>query len=69
VAQSVSHDANKAWADVWSELKVCATGRGLITEEARNGFQPACGWDEFLERFWLIKFYMDSIQRVCSGEH
>jgi hypothetical protein len=68
VAGSVSQDANKAWADVWAELKVCATGGGLITSQAEQGFVPQCGWPEFLEKFWVIKFYLDSIQRICAGQ-
>jgi hypothetical protein len=68
VAGSVSQDANKAWADVWAELKTCATGGGMITPEAEKGFVPQCGWPEFLEKFWAIKFYLDSMQRICMGQ-
>lgn len=68
VAGSVSQDANKAWADVWAELKVCATNGGMIAPEAERGFVPQCGWPEFLEKFWVIKFYLDSVQRICTGQ-
>lgn len=68
VAGSVSQDANKAWADVWAELKTCTTGGGMITPEAEKGFVPQCGWPEFLEKFWAIKFYLDSMQRICMGQ-
>ena len=69
VAASVCQDANNAWADVWHELKSCATPAGLVTAEAQKGFVPACGWPEFLEKVWLIKYYLDSAQRVCSKQH
>lgn len=69
VAGSVGGDANKAWADVWAELKVCCMGSGCITPEAEKGFVPRCGWPDFLEKFWQIKFYLDCIQRVCNNEH
>jgi hypothetical protein len=68
VAGSVSQDANKAWAEVWAELKVCATGGGMVASEAGQGFVPQCGWPEFLEKFCVIKFYLDSMQRICTGQ-
>ena len=68
VAGSVGVDAAKAWADVWAELKVCANGNGTITPEAVAGFVPRCGWPEFREKFWQIKFYLDGIQRVCNRQ-
>jgi len=69
VSGSVAQDANKVWAEMWSELKQIATGSGMIVPEANHGFVPACGWPEFLEKFWLLKHYMDSIQRICDGKH
>jgi len=66
VAGSISQDANKTWAEIWGELKHLATGSGLVVPEARQGFVPECGWPEFLEKFWLLKHYLDSIQRICE---
>ena len=66
VAGSISQDANKTWADIWGELKSLATGGGLVVPEAQKGFIPECGWPEFLEKFWLLKHYLDSIQRICD---
>jgi hypothetical protein len=66
VAGSISQDANKTWADIWGELKPLTTGGGLVGPEARKGFLPECGWPEFLEKFWLLKHYLDSIQRICD---
>src|SRR5512135_1018928 len=65
VSGSVAQDANKVWAEMWSELKQMTTGGGLVVPEAKQGFVPACGWPEFLEKFWLLKHYLDSIQRIC----
>lgn len=64
VVASVSKDANLAWSEVWEELKINAPG----TARGRNqkAFVPTCGWPEFLEKFWMIKFYVDSIARVCQ---
>jgi len=66
VAGSISQDANKTWADIWGEIKPLATGGGLVVPEAQKGFIPECGWPEFLEKFWLLKHYLDSIQRICD---
>lgn len=66
VAGSISQDANKTWAEMWSELKRLTTGGGLIGPEGEKGFVPQCGWPEFLEKFWLLKHYLDSIQRICD---
>ncbi len=68
VAGSISQDANKTWAEIWSELKQLTTGGGLIVPDAKKGFVPECGWPEFLEKFWLLKHYLDSLQRICSKQ-
>ena len=69
VSGSVSQDANKVWAEMWGELKQMVTGGGMVVPEARAGFVPSCGWPEFLEKFWLLKHYLDSIQRICDKKH
>lgn len=66
VAGSITQDANKTWADIWNELKRLTTSGGLIVPEGEKGFVPKCGWPEFLEKFWLLKHYLDSIQRICD---
>ncbi len=69
VAGSVSQDANQLWAEMWSEFKRVVTGSGVIVPEAKDGFVPTCGWPEFLEKFWLLKHYLDSIRRICDRKH
>jgi hypothetical protein len=69
VAGSITQDANKTWADIWGDLKRLTTGSGLIVPEGEKGFVPACGWPEFLEKFWLLKHYLDSIQRICDRKN
>jgi hypothetical protein len=69
VADAVAMDANKVWAEIWAEFKRIVTSGGLIVPEAKEGFVPACGWPEFLEKFWLLKHYLDSIQRICKKKH
>jgi len=69
VAASVTGDANRAWADIWGEFKPLTTPGGMIRPEAKEGFVPSCGWPEFLERLWLLKHYLDSVQRICTKRH
>jgi hypothetical protein len=69
VAASVTQDANHVWADLWGEFKPLATPGGMIRPEAKDGFIPSCGWPEFLEKLWLLKHYLDSVQRICTKQH
>ncbi len=69
VAASVAGDANKVWAEIWEEFKRIVTSSGVILDEAKDGFVPSCGWSEFLEKFWLLKHYLDSVQRICKKKH
>ncbi len=66
VAGSVSQDANQVWAEMWGEFRRVVTASGMIVPEAAEHFTPTCGWPEFLEKFWLLKHYLDSIQRICE---
>ena len=68
VADSITVDANRTWAEIWEELKNCATLTGAITPQAEKGFVPSCGWPELLEKIWLLKHYIDSIQRICETD-
>lgn len=69
VAGSVAQDANKVWAEIWGELKRVTAGGDMVVSKAKAGFVPECGWPEFLEKVWLLKHYLDSIQRICDRKH
>jgi len=66
VAGSVSRDANEVWAEMWTEFRRIVTSSGMIVPDAAANFVPVCGWPEFIEKFWLLKHYLDSIQRICE---
>ena len=66
VADSVSLDAAKVWSELWNELQPYATPAGSIPGDLKSGFVPACGWPEFLEKFFLLKHYIDSARRICQ---
>jgi hypothetical protein len=66
VTDSIVQDANATWADLWSEFRQCVDRNGQVLPKAQS-FLPSCGWEQFLEKVWLLKHYLDSIHRVCDG--
>lgn len=66
VMGSVNDDALRAWSDLWEQLKTGVTPAGVVVPEMQEGFEPACGWAEFLEKFWLLKHYLDYMHRFCK---
>lgn len=68
VAASVNQEASDVWTDIWAEFKPLTTSSGAIRPRAKDGFVPSCGWPEFLEKLWLLKHYLDSVQRICTKQ-
>jgi hypothetical protein len=66
VAGSVNDDARQVWTRLWAEIKPHVTAAGSPLPDLEEGFVPACGWPEFLERMWLLKHYLDSVHRICQ---
>lgn len=66
IVASVNDDALAAWADLWHELKDGVTPAGHVLPVMEQGFKPSCGWPAFLEKFWLLKHYLDYIHRFCT---
>jgi len=67
IVASVDGDAQKVWADMWNELREGVTPGGIVLPEMSKGFTPSCGWAEFLEKFFLLKHYLDYIHRFCDA--
>lgn len=63
VTHSVNADALAVWNQLWGQLKPHVNGPGRRGEK---GFVPD---SEFLDRFWLLKHYLDSVARICGGKH
>jgi len=63
VVASVDASALQLWAEIWQEFQAGVTPAGAVTPEMSEGFQPSCGWPEFLEKFWLLKHYLDYLLR------
>jgi hypothetical protein len=66
VVASVNDSALAVWADLWNELRGSVATNGAVTPPMAEGFKPACGWPEFLEKLWLLKHYLDYIHRFCK---
>ena len=67
IVASVDADAQKVWADMWNELREGVTPGGIVLPQMSKGFTPSCGWAEFLEKFFLLKHYLDYIHRFCDA--
>ncbi len=66
VVGRVLDSAQGVWADLWAELKPGVTPAGMVLPCMQHGFTPSCGWPEFLEKFWLLKHYLDCSGRMCQ---
>jgi hypothetical protein len=67
VTASMSGDALRVWADLYSELEGSVTYGAMITADVKKGFRPECGWPEFLEKMRLLEHYLDHIKRFAEG--
>lgn len=59
-------EALDRWAELWEEFQRQVTAGMMVLPEAQRGFRPQCGWPEFLEKLWQLKFYLDSAKRFCE---
>ena len=69
IISSVNEEALQAWMDLWKEFKDGVTPAGVVLPAMQEGFQPSCGWGEFLEKFWLLKHYLDYTDRLCKDQN
>jgi hypothetical protein len=68
IVASVNEDALNAWTDLWEEFKNGVTPAGMVLPQMQQGFEPSCGWAEFLEKFWILKHCLDYTQRMCKEQ-
>lgn len=68
IVASVDEDALAVWAELWKELSGGVTPAGVVLPESERGYAPACGWPQFLEKFWLLKHYLDCIHHFCANQ-
>ena len=63
VTGGVVQDALSVWADLWGELENGVACGAVIDPEAEKGFQPSCGWPEFLEKMWVLRHHLEFVAR------
>ena len=66
VISSVLQDGLDVWAGLWGEFEDKVTAGVLVLPEAEKGFKPQCGWPEFLEKMWQLRFYLASAKKFCD---
>ena len=66
INNSIMQDALNVWADLWAELDGQVGSRDTIKPEISNGFEPSCGWSEFLEKMWVLWYYLDFSKRISQ---
>jgi hypothetical protein len=68
VTHSVSQDALKVWADIWAELESGVACGTAVVADVGKGFEPSCGWAEFLEKMWVLRNHLDFVARFSRQE-
>jgi hypothetical protein len=68
VTHSVSQDALNVWADIWAEVENGVACGTAVVADAEKGFEPSCGWPEFLEKMWVLRHHLDFMARFSRQE-
>lgn len=77
VNNSLMQDALNVWADLWAELdssrrKPQPNGQfescNEVKPEIEDGFEPSCGWSQFLEKMWVLWYYLDFAKRLSQPQ-
>ena len=57
---------DNVWAELWAELDghVGPGEKSLL--EAAEGFKPSCGWSQYLEKMWVLWYYLDFAKRISQ---
>ncbi|MHC4398209.1 MAG: hypothetical protein ACYTG0_00860 [Planctomycetota bacterium] len=67
VVASVNGQALGTWAELWQKLRPKVAANGAVLPDLEKGFRPSGGWPEFLEQLWLLKHYLEYVQRFCKS--
>jgi len=62
---AIDAEAIEAWSSLWRELPEVDSEGDPAGSSPGGAFEPPGGWPKFVERFWLLKHYLDSIHRLC----
>jgi hypothetical protein len=68
VAAGVMEEAQKLWLEIWEELQEPRTPEEIIDgAPVPEGFPPGGGRPEFMEKLYLLGYYIDYTRRLCDG--
>jgi hypothetical protein len=64
INNSLMQDALNVWAELWAELDG-HVGPGVNPSfDTEDGFKPSCGWSQYLEKMWVLWYYLDFAKRI-----
>lgn len=61
-------DALNIWAELWDQFEGSVTHGVAVSPEAKDGWQPKCGWPEFLEKMWELRFHLNCAKRLSDSK-
>jgi hypothetical protein len=61
VTNGLMQDALNVWDELWAELDGRDSPNGITKLE--SGFEPSCGWTEFLQKMWVLRHYLNFTKR------
>ncbi len=66
VNNSLMQDALNVWAELWAELDGHVGPGANPPLEMEDGFTPSCGWSQYLEKMWVLWYYLDFAKRISQ---
>ena len=66
VTNNLVQDALTVWADLWAELEGQVEPLEGDTSKKDSTFEPSCGWNQYLEKMWVLKHYLDFVKRLSQ---
>lgn len=63
---SLMQDALKVWAELWAELDGQIGPEQKLSDQMEDGFKPSCGWSKYLEKMWVLWYYLDFAKRISQ---
>jgi hypothetical protein len=66
INSSLMQDALKVWAELWAELDGQVGPDQKLSDDTEDGFKPSCGWSKYLEKMWVLWYYLDFAKRISQ---
>ena len=61
VTNGLIQDAINVWDELWAELDDPGESDNLARLE--SGFEPSCGWTEYLQKMWTLRHTLNFAKR------